>query len=193
MFRMYCLLVAVSLVVGLGAPPAGAEPSLKISLSREDPDVRSQKVADTDFVEFFLWIDGIQTRGLEAGLVIEGGQFLAYVIDTSKPWIAMPLIDPYPATISQVVAGDACHEAPCYFGRILVRPDEPGGKITVNVVPSERSQVATIMNCFNQPSESLRAYPAAVNAVPDRAYQVRGEIPGPGGVITPREKEGSAE
>jgi len=177
--------LALILALGLGGTASADEPApasevaVRVSLSKDDPRVQSlaRTVEPHGFVEFYLFVEGQSLTGGEFGLTIEGGEFLAYVIDTSKPWLPMPLTDPYPGTISQVRAGKNCYESPVYFGRILVRPDEPDGRVDVRVIPSDQQQHAVMLGCVaNEPTNGFRAYPATLNGDPLEPYDCYGDF-----------------
>jgi hypothetical protein len=174
------------------ASPAAAQdeastpPSVKVSLSREDPDLHSGPV-DEAFVEFFLFVDGVALTGVEFGAVIEGGTLLAYALDTSRYWVPTPLVDPYPGTISQFRMGADCYEPPVFLGRLLVRPEKPGGRVVVDITPSEANQEALFMDCQGEGVRgTLHAHPACANGTPPGPHAVvrakdLSESPGPDG------------
>lgn len=153
------------------------EVSLKISLSREDPNERLGEWDTRDPLQFFVFLDGTDTRGAEFGLAIEGAKFLGFHVDSTSLWLSMPMRDPYPGTIAQVVVGQDCLPPPTLFGTLTVLPDEPGGRIVVDVIPSMRANAAVGMDCDNLGNGNVRAYPATVNAdgVPARAHALRGD------------------
>jgi hypothetical protein len=180
MLRTFAIAAAAALVfVGIAsATPAPEDVSVRVSLAKDDPNVQTaQRAVETNgFVEFFVFVEGQSATGGEFGLTIEGADFIAYVIDTSKPWLAMPLTDPYPGTISQVRAGPACYDPPIYFGRVLVRPHEPNGRVDVRVIPSELQQHAVILGCVaNEPTNGFRAYPATLNGDAIEPYMCYGD------------------
>ncbi|MBZ0268308.1 hypothetical protein K8I85_09130 [bacterium] len=183
MFRTLSPLVLFALL--LSRPSAAAEPatdeqpevSVKVSLSREDPNERLGEWKERDPLEFFVFLDGVQTRGAEFGLDIQGAKFLSFRTDTTTLWLSMPMQDPYPGTIAQVVVGPDCLAPPTLFGTLAVLPDEPGGRIIVDVIPSMRSNKAMGMDCENLPLTNVRAYPATVNDAgkPARTHELRGD------------------
>ena len=159
-------------VVLLLALPAAAEFEVKVSLSAEDPDVNTLET-DAETVDFFLFIDGKDTRGGEFGIAIEGGEFVQYVLDTGNAWIVWPMANPYPGTIAQV--GNDCYEAPVLLGKMTVRPAEPGGAVSLDVIPSMRAQDATMIHCDETGAYTFRAYPASVNCEPGEPHAVVGD------------------
>jgi len=171
--RLLPLLLGTALLAVPAAAPAAdpEEPadlySVKISLSREDPDLHSVE-SDADLLEFYLFVDGAPTRGAEFGVEIHGGTLVAYVIDTDKAWVTLPMENPYPGTIAQVKAGQDCFEPPVYFGRLMIAPDTPGGTVETHVIPSVRAGQAAVIHCDQSGSFAVTGYHAAVNA-PARA------------------------
>ena len=126
-------------------------------------------------VDFHVFVDGGNSRGAEFGVSIEGGEFVSYLIDTQRAWVALPLPDPYPGTIAQ--AGVDCYPSPVHLGVIRVRPDEPGGRVNLLITPSERNAQAVVLNCDYTASYGFRAYPASINGEPKRSHRVRGDSP----------------
>jgi hypothetical protein len=152
--------------------PAAAEFEVKVSLSAEDPDVQMLET-DAETVDFFLFIDGEDTRGGEFGIAIDGGELVHYLIDTERPWIALPMANPYPGTIAQ--AGTQCYEAPALLGKMTVRPSEPGGYVSLDVIPSARAEQATMIQCDETGAYGFRGFPAAVNGDPVKPHSVMGD------------------
>ena len=162
-------MVALALVAGALAPSAFAqEPlSVRISLSREDPTLHVGRHEGTGPVAFYVFTDGARNRGGEFGLRVEGGECLGFIIDPEAPWIPLPMIRPYPGTIAQVTAGEDCHEAPLCLGQLLVTPSREGGRVLVDVIPSERASEVTILGCDYGATSWFVAYPAVVNGDED--------------------------
>lgn len=179
MFRSLMAALVACLAAGsVVAAPAPEDIAVRVSLSKDDPHMQtSTRTVETNgFVEFFVFVEGQSATGGEFGLTIDGADFIAYVIDTSKPWLAMPLTDPYPGTIAQVRAGPNCFDPPIYFGRVLVRPHEPNGRVDVRVIPSELQQHAVVLGCVaNEPTNGFRAYPATLNGDAIEPYTCYGE------------------
>jgi hypothetical protein len=169
------------------APTEEAVPAyeIKVSLSREDPNVQAGKHEGTSTAEFFLFIDGGKTKGAEFGLSISGGAMDAYVIDTAKSWLPLPLENPYPGTIAQVRVGADCAESPCYLGRLLVKPDQAGEPVQIEIIPSLRAEQAVVLQCDLTTTQGFRAYPAALNAEAPRPRDVRGVAIDPEDAGTP--------
>jgi hypothetical protein len=149
-----------------------AEHQVKVSLSREDPNVHTSKT-DAEEIDFFLFIDGKPARGGEFGIVIDGGELVRYTIDTERAWVVMPLANPYPGTIAQV--GTDCYEAPMLLGTMTVRPAEPGGLVSLDVVPSALNAQATIVRCDNTGTPGFRGFPGAANGDAVVPHAVAGE------------------
>jgi hypothetical protein len=143
------------------------EASVKISLSRTDPNASSGVHATTDLIEFFVFADGMSNRGGEFGLVLEGGQCLGFLPDEETAWVVLPGVRPYPGTISQAVVGEDCPEPPLCYGRMFVKPSEAGKRIVVDVIPSERSQDVAILRCDNNTVGTIMVHPAVVNGGQD--------------------------
>jgi hypothetical protein len=175
------LLVATLLAVPAAA--LAAEPQVKISLSSEDPDVHAGESDAGDMLEFHVWADGPMVRGGEFGLVIEGAEFLEFQRPPAAPWLVMPIPNGPPGTISQAIAGD-CATSPVLFGTLRVKPDEAGGPVLVDVMPSEYSEYALILACDSSPLNGLRVFPAGVNISPEdvKPHRVVGE-PASGGPV----------
>ncbi|MFN8179306.1 MAG: hypothetical protein U0167_15345 [bacterium] len=156
--------LATVLLAGLVALPALAtEYTVKVSLSRKDPNVSVGENAGTDPVEFYVFVDGHPTKGGEFGLSLDGGECIGFEPDPDLPWITLPLVRPYPGTISQATAGDKCADPPVCFGKLLVKPDEAGGRIVVDLIPSTRAKDAAILDCNLKATNWFVAYPAVVN------------------------------
>jgi hypothetical protein len=145
-----------------GTAPA-AEPTVKISLSAQDPDEGLATHATTDVLEFWVFVDDVPNRGGEFGLVLEGGTCLGFIPDPDEPWIVLPMVRPYPGTIAQARAGDDCPDPPVCFGKLLVKPATAGGRVIVDVIPSERAQEVTLLNCDYSATNWFTAFPAVVN------------------------------
>lgn len=152
--------------------PRGFEHQVKVSLSREDPDVRTMETG-ADEIDFYLFIDGERTRGGEFGIVIDGGEFVRYSMDVERAWVTFPLVNPYPGTVTQ--AGTECYDTPVFLGTMTVKPREPGGRVSLDVVPSARDTQATIIRCDNSGTPGLRGFPAAANGEPVAPHAVAGE------------------
>jgi hypothetical protein len=165
---------------GAGAPDAErraperreAEHQVKVSLSSEDPDVRTAKTNAKE-IDFFLFIDGEPTRGGEFGIAIDGGELVRYMINPERAWVAMPLENPYPGTVAQ--AGTQCYESPALLGTMTVRPTEPGGRVSLDVIPSARNGAATIIRCDNTGTPGFRGFPAAANGEAVAPHAVAGD------------------
>ncbi|MGQ0721083.1 MAG: hypothetical protein ACT4PE_05845 [Candidatus Eiseniibacteriota bacterium] len=146
--------------------------SVKVSLSRTDPNVQTGASDAREYLEFFLFVDdGEMIAGGEFGVSIEGGQLIGYVLDTERPWIPLPLVNPYPGTVGQARAGDPCPSAPLCFGKMLVKPDRPGGRVALDVSASERGEAA-ILRCDLTTESGFAAYPAAYNGEPAAPHTV---------------------
>jgi hypothetical protein len=175
--RLLPVLLGAALLAAPAASPAADENeaaerySVKVSLSREDPDVRTMK-SDADVIDFYVFVDGAPTRGAEFGIEIEGGSLVAYVIDTEKTWVALPIENPYPGTIAQAKAGPDCFEPPVYFGRLMVTPDSPGGTVELRVIPSVRAAQTAVIHCDQSGSYAVQAYHAAVNGTPRKSERL---------------------
>lgn len=171
---LVCLLAAVPLSLPVPAEAAEPEYSIKISLSREDPDLHAMTKTMGEYVEFFLFLDGYEAKGAEFGIEIQGGELAYYVIDSEVPWVALPMPNPYPGTVAQVRAGGECFEPPLFFGRMLIRPDSPDGRVALHVIPSRRAEQAAILMCDNETVNHFIAYPAAVNGEPVAPHRLDG-------------------
>jgi hypothetical protein len=166
------------------AAPEVSEFSVKVSLSRSDPNVQTGTSDAREVLEFFLFVDdGEMIAGGEFGITIEGGQLLGYVLDTERPWVPLPLADAYPGTVGQARAGDQCPDRPVCFGKMLVSPDRPGGRVALDVTPSERGE-ATILHCDLSTVDGFAAYPAAYNGEPLAPHTVL-PLPEPGADAAP--------
>ncbi len=166
-------LAAICLLLGSATAPA--MPAVKISLSPEDPDVHTQEHSGTEPVVFHVFVDGISLRAAEFGLVVRGGEFLEFNIDTSKVWIPLPVPDPYPGTIAQ--AGIDCYDPPVHFGKLIVQPTESGERIVVDAIPSERDEQALFQLCDFGATNGFMAFPAAVNGRPPPPHEVEAPKP----------------
>lgn len=175
-------LLALCFASLLQVPSVHAEPEVKVSLSREDPNVQVGDIEGEGPYEFFLFVDNYAVRGGEIGLSIDGGELAAYIIDTDLAWIVLPMPNPYPGTIAQATTN--CADYPVYFGRLLVTPDEPGGRVEVDVIPSLRAAEATLLRCDFEPHNGFNAFPATVNGGDDvlAPHQVIGSRGEPGSV-----------
>jgi len=171
-----CLLLAGTAAYGV--------PTVKISLSAEDPNVHAREHSDTEPITFYVFVDGMSLRAAEFGLEIQGGEFVEFLIDTKKPWIPLPIPDPYPGTIAQ--AGIDCYEPPVYFGRLIVQPTQAGEKIVVDAIPSERDEQALFQMCDFDATNGFVAYPAAVNSKPPPPHEVEAPKPLAGFKQVPR-------
>lgn len=178
MRRFFPALAAAALGVATVAAAQAAdstEPtySVKVSLSPDDPDVHTGTHPGDDYVEFYLFVDGGPTRGAEFGIQVEGGQFLGYILDDDEfGWVPLPMPRPYPGTVAQAVARSECADPPLCFGRMLVKPDRPGGQVTLDVTPSRRAGLAAILHCNMKTSSGFLAYPAALNGDPPPVHEV---------------------
>ena len=173
MTRSYLSLIAAGLL--LVPVSVRAERELKVSFSPEDPNVQTTEHTTDDELTAYIFSDGISTRGGEFGLALEGADFVRYEMDTFFPWIAMPLPNPYPGTISQATGPD-CVAPPVYFGKIVLKPHEPGGRVVIDVIPSLYSQSAALLDCDVEMRNGFRAYPATANpgAKPEKTHRVTG-------------------
>ena len=169
------LLAAPALAEEAGPEPEPVRPTIKISLSSEDPNVHSAQRELGDYVEFFLFTDGVDITGCEFGVEIFGADFLAYAIDTDKLWMPVPMPDPYPRTICQVRAGSECFYAPTYVGRILVKPHDPNGTVQLDVVPSDQHEYAVLLDCNQEPVGGLIGQSAVINGEVPAPYVLVGE------------------
>lgn len=156
------------LIVALGAtflarPAAAAEYSVKVSVSRSDPDAYTAVHPGTDYLDLFVFVDGRPNRGGEFGLSLEGAECVAFQPDTALAWITLPVKKPYPGTIAQAKSGDECADPPVCYGKMTVKPTTPGGRIVVQPIPSERAQDAAILGCDYGATNWFVAYPAVIN------------------------------
>ncbi|GJM45241.1 MAG: hypothetical protein DHS20C21_20830 [Gemmatimonadota bacterium] len=185
--RWLCALAFPSLLLLLPAPslaqpdatvPTEAGMSVKVSTSRDDANLQHTDSKAEGDLEFFVFVDGGMTRGGEFGLAIDGAEFVSFLIDTEQAWMTLPMANPYPGTIAQAIAGPYCSDAPTYFGKLTVTPNERGGRVVVDVIPSLRSDQAVLLNCDNEPIAQLRAFPATVNGGGKNArnHGVRGDV-----------------
>jgi hypothetical protein len=152
------------------APPV-SEYAVKVSLSREDPDMQTGTTEAREYVEFFLFIDGGRIAGAEFGILIDGGELIAYALDPAHAWVPLPMTNAYPGTVSQARAGDECIDPPICLGKMLVKPTTPGGRVALDVTPSERGTAAALY-CDLSTSEGLAAYPGAWNGEPPMPHAV---------------------
>jgi hypothetical protein len=178
MRRFLAALTAAALGVASAAAAQTAEPaeptySVKVSLSPDDPDVHTATRSGNEYVEFYLFVDGGPTRGAEFGIDVDGGQFLGYILDDAEfGWVPLPIPHPYPGTVAQAVARSECADPPLCFGRMLVKPDRPGGRVTLEVTPSRRAGLAAILHCDMKTTSGFMAYPAALNGDPPPPHEV---------------------
>jgi hypothetical protein len=154
---------AVGLAVLVASPALGGQYTVKVSLSRKDPNVSVGKHVGTDPVEFYVFVDGEPTRGGEFGLSLEGGECLGFQPDPDLPWISLPMVHPYPGTIAQATAGEKCVGPPTCFGKLIVKPSSKNARIVVDVIPSTRANEAEVIDCDLSPTNWFVAYPAVVN------------------------------
>jgi hypothetical protein len=156
--------VALGLAVALlPGTQARGEATVHVSLSAEDPEVQTADIASGDEIDFHLFAGGRLLRGCEIGVKVEGADFLRFLLPSDEPWIAMPMRNPYPGTIAQVIAGQECPPPPLLLGTVTVKPHEPGGRIVVDVVPSATGSHAMLLNCNNSAHDGFRVFPATVN------------------------------
>lgn len=174
----YLCLLAPWIAAAAGAqeaPPPAPEVSgfsVKVSLSRTDPNVQTGTSDAAEYLEFFLFVDdGEMIAGGEFGVSIEGGKLIGYVLDSERPWIPLPLVDPYPGTVGQARVGDPCPSPPLCFGKMLVKPDRPGGRVALDVRCSDRGEAA-ILHCDLTTEDGFAAYPAAYNGEPAAPHAV---------------------
>lgn len=157
---------------------APAESAVKVSLSAENPDVQAMD-SDADLIDFYVWIDGQAAAGAEFGLALEGAECQDFVMahDDRHHWMALPMSDPYPGTIAQILTGKQCAEAPVCLGRLVAKPNTPGGKVTVDVIPSLRAAHASLVNCDYTTKDGVMTYSAVANGGDDapKSYFVQGE------------------
>lgn len=159
--------LALALAVLVSGPAFGQEDaerfSIRISLSADDPEMQTGTHEGTDLLDFWVFADGDRSRGGEFGLALSGGTCVSFIPDTDLPWVSLPMVRPYPGTIAQVTAGADCYEPPLRFGKLTVKPSVPGGRILVDVIPSERAQDITVVDCDFLSTNVLLAHPAVVN------------------------------
>jgi len=177
---MFRFALASVLVLGL-VPAARAadddpEMAVKVSLSRENPDVRTGTWDSGDVLRFYIFLDDGPTRGGEFGLAVEGADFRAFDVDTTRLWMSMPMRDPYPGTIAQVIVGPECADPPTFLGALSVVPHEAGGRVVVDVIPSLRANQSVALDCESRPLTKLRGFPATVNGEAERPHRVRGDM-----------------
>jgi hypothetical protein len=155
--------------------PSLAEQAIKVSFSHDDPDLQTIEHTTLDELSVYVFADGAPMRGGEFGLVIEGADFVRYEMDTFFAWLAMPLPNPYPGTISQATGPD-CLPPPVYFGKIILKPQKRGQRIFVDVIPSLWSSSAALLNCETEMINGFRAYPATANpgGKPEKTHRVEG-------------------
>ncbi len=170
-------LVLVGLALAFGTSWAeeidSSRPRIKVSLARDNPDLRTAKPAKGELVEFFVFVEGPQIRGVDFGMKIEGGEFLGFLPNfEDRAWSPLLIPDPYPGTICQ--AGTECYSSPCYVGKILVRVKSPKEKVVAEVTPSAFKQHALVLNCDYSTTNGLFAYPAAINAPAPAPHPVDG-------------------
>jgi hypothetical protein len=161
MVRRALVVFVLSWAVAL--PAVAAEYTVKVSLSRKDPNVSVGENNGTDPIEFYVFEDGAPTRGGEFGLSLEGGECIGFVPDPDLPWISLPMMHPYPGTIAQAIAGDKCQDPPVCFGKLLVKPSKAGGRIVVDLIPSIRAKDAALLACDLSATNWFIGYPAVLN------------------------------
>ncbi len=161
------LALGLSLALLVAGPAAGQEDverfSIRISLSGDDPAVHAGTHEGTDLLDLWVWGDGDRSRGGEFGLLLSGATCVGFTPDADLPWVSLPMVRPYPGTIAQVTAGTDCYDSPLRYGKLTLKPSVPGGRILVDVIPSERAQDITIVDCDYLSANVLMAYPAVVN------------------------------
>lgn len=172
-------------------PSAKTETSVKVSLSADDPNVHAMDT-DADLINFYVWIDGQDAAGAEFGLALEGADCLNFVVATDplQNWITLPIGDPYPGTIAQILTGRNCVEPPLFLGHVIAKPHEPGGKVTVDVIPSLRAAHASVVNCDYTTKDGVMTYSAIANGGDElpQSYYVEGEpMLGTGSTTEPHE------
>lgn len=159
-------MLAFSLGLLPAAPCRADQPrdySVKLSVSRENPDASVGTHAGTEPLPIWVFVTGDRLRGGEFGLSLSGAVFVGFAPDTSHPWVTLPMSDPYPGTIAQVTAGDECYGTPLCFGQLTVVPTMDGASIIVDVIPSERARDVTIVDCDYKPTTVVEAHPVLVN------------------------------
>ncbi|MDP6802135.1 MAG: hypothetical protein QF819_03040 [Gemmatimonadota bacterium] len=162
-----------------------SQPTLQISLSPEDPDLRSGARPDEGPVEFFLFATGDSIRGVQFGIHVSGGEFVDYRINSRAGWLALPKADAYPGTIMQAVS--QCVETPIFLGSMTVLPSGEGEPVTLNVIPDLMGEVAGFLRCDYSVTEGIFASPAVYGGDAPDAYHVIGEsVPVTPGVETRR-------
>ena len=176
-------------LAGLAAPgatpaqtPAASAPQtagswVRVSLDPEDPFAATIDDESSDLLRFYVFMKGrVSARGIDYGLLIEGGQYIAYTTATDRAWATLPVTDGFPSSIGQAISGPDCIAGPIWLGTLLVKPDEPGQLVKVTPTQSMWSQMAYLLDCTNQPMYSFTAYGAAVNGRPDPPRLVRGDV-----------------
>jgi hypothetical protein len=129
-----------------------------------------------DVLEFHVFMEGPSpVRGIDYGLTIEGGEFVAYTVAMDRGWVTLPIPNAFPGSIGQVLSGPDCPGGPIRVGKVLVRPDEPGGVVTVDATRSAWSSNATLIDCDNRAIQGFVAFPARVNGRPDPPHVVWGK------------------
>jgi hypothetical protein len=169
------------------SPPAGpTSPSpssswVRVSLDPDDPYVQSIEDESADVVTFWIWAQGREAvRGIDFGLLVDGGEFVAYSLPTDRTWIALPLVDGYPESVGQALVGPVCLAEPIRIGSLVVRANETGGSVGVEPTLSAWSQGAYLLDCQNRPLYSFYGYGARVNGKPSPPRFVRGDESLPG-------------
>lgn len=153
---------------------ANERPRIKVSLSRDNMELRTMKKSKGELVEFFLFHEGGKIRGVDFGLNLKGGEFIGFLPNfEDRAWSPLLVPDPYPGTICQ--AGTECYDSPCYLGKVLVRMKKPNEKIVCEVAPSAFKQHALVLNCDYSTTNGITAYPAALNAPAPEPHTVDGE------------------
>ncbi len=170
MIRLVCALL---LLASSALAADDDRPRIKISLSRDDQNVRTAKLAKGEIVEFHLFAEGPMIRGVDFGVKLDGGEFLGFVPNfDDRTWQPLLIPNPYPGTICQ--AGMECYSSPCRLGKLIVRVTKAGEEIVADVIPSMHQQHALVMNCDYSTTNGLTAYPAAVNTAPPEPHPVDG-------------------
>jgi hypothetical protein len=156
-------MLVAALVAAPAHPAVAAQYAVKVSLSRQDPDQDVGTHPGKDPVAFYVFADGAPNRGGEFGLTLVGADCVGFVPDSANAWMTLPVANPYPGTISQAKGGEECPDPPVCYGKLLVMPKTPGGRIVVDVIPSERAQDAAILGCDLEATNWFVAYPAVLN------------------------------
>ncbi len=165
--------LAFALAVLVAGPAAGQDNverfTIRVSLSEDDPGAHAGTHPGTEPLEFWVFGDGDRSRGGEFGLALSGGTCVSFIPDADLPWVSLPMVQPYPGTIAQVTAGPDCYDSPLRYGKLTVMPSVAGGRIVVDIIPSERARDITIVDCDYLSTHVVLAYPAVVNGDADAA------------------------